>query len=148
MEKRDKTSRYQILTILPSSWSLRKIMSEFGVTLHEARNAKFLQKNKGFMSFPDPVKSKTSIDPTVVNAVEKFYLSDHVSRMCPGKQDFKVVRNEKNEKRKVQKRLALMTLKECYQEFKKLYENLKIGFSCFACRMKFKISISRVLKQL
>ena len=49
----NKCEKYQLLTLLPRSWSLRKMTREFGVSLHMARIAKKLQDDKGPMSSPD-----------------------------------------------------------------------------------------------
>lgn len=133
LEKSDKCERYRVLTTLPKSWSLRKIIREFGVSMYEAQTTKILIETKGFMTHPDPiVHPKARIDPTMAKSVEEIFLNDDISKMCPGRQDFKIVRLENNKKVQIQKRLALMTLKEAYEEFKLRFVKHNIGFSKFA----------------
>ena len=47
--------KVQILTVLPKSWSIQKIQTEFGVSNFMARKVKQLVKEKGVLSSPDPV---------------------------------------------------------------------------------------------
>ena len=52
-EKFQSTSeRTQILMVLPKSWSIRRIESEFGVSNFMARTAKKLVREKGILSTP------------------------------------------------------------------------------------------------
>ena len=48
------SAKVQILTILPKSWSIQKIQTEFGVSNFMARKVKQLVKEKGVLSSPDP----------------------------------------------------------------------------------------------
>ena len=52
----------QILTILPKSWSVRKIETEFHVSNYMARQSKKLVKEKGVLSLSDP-KRGPSLSP-------------------------------------------------------------------------------------
>ena len=49
-----RCEQLQILTVLPKSWSSKKIQQEFGVTNYMARKSKELVKEKGILSFPSP----------------------------------------------------------------------------------------------
>lgn len=131
----DRDEKFRILTCLPDKWSLREIQQEFGATFHEARLSKELAIKKGVLSVPDPFKPKNLLDSAVLKDVGEFYKSDDNSQMCPGKNDFKIVRDSQNKKLYVQKKMLLMSLKESYQEFKKIYKNHKIGFTKF-CSLK------------
>ena len=51
--------KVQILTILPKSWSIQKIQTEFGVSNFMARKAKQLVKDKGVLSSADPCPGQT-----------------------------------------------------------------------------------------
>ena len=49
-----RSEKVRILTILPKSWSVRKIMKEFGASNYMARQAKKLVQEKGILSSPNP----------------------------------------------------------------------------------------------
>ena len=57
----NRREQMQVLTVLPSSWSAKKIQDEFGVTNFMARVAKKLAKEKGVLSTPNP-KPGRSVD--------------------------------------------------------------------------------------
>ena len=126
----ERSTKIQILTILPNSWSIERTQAEFGASNFMVRKAKQLVKDKGVLSSPDPQPghclAKTTIDHVVA-----FYESDSSSRMMPGKKDFVSVKGEHG-RAHVQKRLILSNLKELYQDFKQKYPKERIGFSKFA----------------
>ena len=124
-----RSEQMQVLTVLPSSWSIRKIQDEFSVTNFMARAAKKLAREKGVLSTPNP-KPGRSIPETVVEQVKRSYNSDDISRQMPGKKDC-VAMNVNGKKVMVQKRLILCNLKECYQKFKE-DSAVNIGFSKFS----------------
>lgn len=126
----EKSEKVQILTVLPRSWSIRRIQSEFGASNYMVRKAKHLVKVKGIMSTPNP-KSGNPLPSHVADLVAEFYESDEVSRMMPGKKDFVSVRKG-GQRVHMQKRLILSNLKEAYQLFKDRFSNESIGFSKFA----------------
>ena len=125
-----RNQQLQILTVLPNSWSVKKIQEEFGVSTYMARKSKELVKEKGVLSLPGP-KPGPSLLPETVVIVQAFYESDDISRVMPGKKDFVSVKKESNRVH-VQKRLVLSNLKEVYHEFKEKFPDRKIGFSKFA----------------
>ena len=49
-----RSEKLMILTILPKSWSLKKISRVFGVSRYLARRAKLLVAEKGVLSSPNP----------------------------------------------------------------------------------------------
>ena len=71
--------KVQILTILPKSWSIQKIQTEFGVSNFMARKAKQLVKDKGVLSSPDPRPGRHVSQETFDNVVG-FYENDEHSR--------------------------------------------------------------------
>ena len=129
----DKPSdKIQILTVAPSSWTIRKLMEEFGASHHQARCAKRLQEASGCLSVPNPRPGKV-LKSATAELVRDFYRSEDVSRAMPGTKDFVSLRSKITGKReRVQKRLILCNLKEAYRCFKDLYPQQKIGFSKFA----------------
>ena len=125
-----KCEKYQLLTLLPSTWSLRKIQNEFGVSLRMARTAKKIQADKGPMSAPDQKMPSNKLPAETMNCVIDFYNLDDVSRAMPGKKDCVSVKIN-GERKKVQKRLLLCTLREAFCHFKDQNPEIKIGLSKF-----------------
>ena len=125
-----RSDQLQILTVLPKSWSKKRIQAEFGVSDYMARKSKQLVQEKGILSTPDP-KVKHSLPDETVRLVTEFYESDQICRTMPGKKDFVSVRQE-GKRVHVQKKLVLCNLKEAYHAFKDANPGLKIGFSKFA----------------
>lgn len=88
-----RSEKITILTLLPQSWSLKKIEEEFGVSNYMARKVKDLVKEKGILSTPNPKPGKM-ITNVIAQLVVNFYSEDDVSRMMPGKKDFVTIRNK------------------------------------------------------
>ena len=126
-----RSERLTILTALPKSWSVGKIMDEFGVTNYMAKSAKKLVEDKGVLSSPNSNAGKPLPESTL-ELVRNFYCHDDISRVMPGKKDFVSVRNADGIKVHQQKRLVLCNLREAYHQFKILHPDVKIGFSTFA----------------
>ena len=125
-----RSEKVQLLTVLPKSWSVRKIQSEFGASNYMARKAKQLVREKGILATPNP-KSGHPLSPETTDLVTAFYESDEVSRIMPGKKDFVSVKQGEQHTH-IQKRLVLSNLRELYQLFKNKFPNEKVGFSKFA----------------
>src|SRR5207253_10078355 len=53
-----KSEQVQIMTILPLSWSIKKIEAQFGCSDYMVRKAKKLVKEKGILSTPNPKPGK------------------------------------------------------------------------------------------
>lgn len=49
----ERSEKVQVLTVLPKSWPIRRVQSEFGASNYILRKAKDLVKEKG-MSTPNP----------------------------------------------------------------------------------------------
>ena len=96
-----------ILTVLPQSWSVKKIEKEFDVSNYMARKS---IKGKGILSTPNP-KPGSSLPQETTDLVTQFYESDDISRIMPGKKDFVSVRKE-GRRVNVRKRLVISNLKE------------------------------------
>lgn len=127
----DKNIQLQILTILPTSWSVRKIKNTFGATLRAAYKAKRLISNNGFLVSPTP-RLGERVSEEIKKSVDDFYKTDKNSRVMPGKNDYVTVRKDCGEKIKEQKRLILCNLQELHSSFKDSFPHMKIGFSKFA----------------
>jgi hypothetical protein len=77
-----------VLTILPKSWSIRKIQEVFpSASNYMIRRAKQLVMNQGIMSSPYLKPGKT-LNKVTVEVVKSFYNSDEVSTVMPGKKDY------------------------------------------------------------
>ena len=128
-ETTKRSEQMQILTVLPESWSINKISEEFRVSNYMARAVKKLVKEKGVFSSPNPRPGRPLSD-SMIKEITNFYASDEISRLMPGKKDCVSVIVE-GKREKIQKRLILCNLKECYEKFKEQC-GIKIGFSKFA----------------
>ena len=129
-ETKKRNEQIQVLTVLPKSWSVKKIQQEFGVSEYLARQSKKLVEERGILSLPDPLRGP-SLPPETVDTVCMFYESDDISRVMPGKKDFVSVKKD-GKCQHLQKRLVLRNLKEVHREFKERFPDYKVGFSKFA----------------
>lgn len=86
-EADNKKEKYRILTLLPKSWSVAKIQTEFNCTRYMARSAKKLHESSGVLSVPAPKLPSNKLDRKITDLINNFYLQDDVSRMMPGKND-------------------------------------------------------------
>lgn len=123
-----KYDQYKMLTCVPDSWTIHKIMEFFSVSEHMARYSKKLRQEHGAFSCPTP-KTGKKLPESTLNAVKDF-LSDTISRVLPGRKDYVTVR-ENGQREQRQKRLLLSTCKEAYIEFKNQNPNIRIGSSMF-----------------
>lgn len=126
-----KTSeKVQILTVLPKSWSIRKIENEFETSNYLVRKAKRLVEEKGVLSTPNP-KAGKSLSKKIVDDIKNMYCCDTISRQMPGMKDtVSVIVDNKRENK--QKRLILCNLREVFEQFKQRHPEHKVGFSKFA----------------
>ena len=129
-ETNRRSEQVQVLTVLPKSWTVKKIQQEFGVSEYLAQQSKKLVEERGILSLPGPSR-RPSLSPETFTTVCNFYESDEISRVMPGKKDFVSVKKE-GKREHFQKRLVLSDLKQVYREFKEKFPNYKIGFSKFA----------------
>ena len=92
-ETRKGNEQVQVLTVLPKSWSVKKIQQEFGVSEYLARQSKKLVEERGILSLPGPLRGP-SLPSETVDTVCMFYESDDISRVMPGKKDFVSVKKD------------------------------------------------------
>jgi hypothetical protein len=119
------------LSIAPTSWTAEKVAKEFGVSEYLVRNTRqLLAKGLSALALPEKNKGRPTSDTTVQTVID-FYCSDSVSRLLPGQNSFKSVRNPDGTKSKLQKRLILMRLSEAYQAYKIEYPGESISRSKF-----------------
>ena len=108
---RPDTTRYeklQLLTVLPGSWTVQKIMVTFGACRYTAIQAKELLVEKGPLISGRRIR--TSINPND-ELVKQFYEDDETSRVMPGKKDCVTIRKG-GKRQSVQKRSMMSTLRE------------------------------------
>lgn len=125
------SEKYLILTCLPKSWTIKKIMDEFGVSLFMAKRSKELVKKRGILSAPSRKMGSRVLDESLVKRIQDFYSDDDISRACPGQRDCVKVR-ENGSKVYKQRRLMLCNLKEAFRDFKDKNPSSAVGFSKFA----------------
>ena len=87
----ERSEKVQVLTVLPNSWSMHKVQAEFGASDYMVRKARELVKQKGILSTPN-LKPGHSLAAETCESVCRFYESDEISRLMPGKKDFVSVR--------------------------------------------------------
>ena len=127
-----RKEKIKLLTLVPSSWSIKKTMEEFNISQYMVKRVREIKNKKGILEEPDPKKGK-SLSPEVIERVIAFYQSDDYSRMCPGKKEYVSVRIDGKREQK-QKRLLLVNLKELHLEFIKSTGD-EISFSKF-CELR------------
>ncbi|KYN00525.1 hypothetical protein ALC62_09899 [Cyphomyrmex costatus] len=135
---KDKFSSYKgndhmkvrILTLLPKSWSDKKISKEFNTTIYLAQKSKELRKSGGVLAEVSKAVGK-SLPNTTLMKVDGFYNDDTISRIMPGVKDAISVKAD-NKRLKVQKRLLLLNLKELHASFTEFHPDVSISFSAFA----------------
>ena len=126
----NRSEKTQILTVLPQSWSIRKIETEFGASNFMVRKAKALVAQSGILTTPNP-KPGRSLTQITQQLVVNFYESDENSRLMPGKKDCVSVQTPQG-RVTMQKRLVLVNLRELYCSYKDKHPEAKVGFSKFA----------------
>ena len=94
-ETKRRIEQVQVLTVLPKSWSVKKVQQEFSVSAYLARQSKKLVEGKGILSLPAPSHGPF-LPPETVIIVCSFYKSDNISCVMPGKKDFVSVKKEEN----------------------------------------------------
>ena len=67
-----RSEQVQILTVLPKSWTKKRIQAEFGVSDYMARKSKQLVREKGILSTPDP-KPGPCLPTNTVQLVTDFF---------------------------------------------------------------------------
>ena len=117
--------KIQMLTLVPRSWSRKRIADHFNVSEYSVRKAIELRDSEGIMALPAAYTRKRISDDTL-QAVQATYEDDEYTRLMPGKSDCVSVKGVKH-----QKRLILSNMRELYQKFKEQNPDKKIGFSKF-----------------
>ena len=87
----DRRQKVQFLTVLPKSWSTRKVEEEFVVSDYTACKAKGLVKDQGILSSPNPKHGSSLLSQATISLVQVFY---KLSQIMPGKKDFVSIRKD------------------------------------------------------
>jgi hypothetical protein len=122
--------KLQILTLSP--FSKLRTQEEFGATNHMVTRSRKIKAYCGILGLPDKRKGSKTLSEEIKVKISDFYQDDEVSRICPGKKDYKSTRAVDGTKSHQQKRLLLGNLKELYQKWKTDNALSKVGFSVFA----------------
>ncbi|KAH9375394.1 hypothetical protein HPB48_017200 [Haemaphysalis longicornis] len=120
-DENNREKRIQLLTLAPHSWSREKIMTFFGASEREVREAVKVKAAEGILG-TRPKRQGRVISEATKSLIIQFFEDDSASYCLPGKKD---VLNGR------QKRLLLMNLKEMHHEWKRTC-NLKCDFSTIA----------------
>jgi hypothetical protein len=75
-----KSLKVIILTILPKSWSIRKVKMFPSASNSMIRRSKHLVMDQGTMSSPNPKPGKT-LNELTIEGIKSFCSSDEVSRV-------------------------------------------------------------------
>lgn len=129
LDERDPL-RIRILTVLPASWSERKIADEFNTSRHSVKKARKLKQKSGIMGDVCAKRGK-SISEETVEKIKQFYNSDDNSRVLPSVKQTVTMRVD-GKNIKVQKRLLLLSLNELYALFTQQNPKNTVSFSLFA----------------
>ena len=119
--------RMSIIVDLSKSFSPRK-RKQISESIHPLKCAR--------LEVSSPNRSTTrqgrpQIHHSVQNVVVEYFLSDLVSKVMPGRRDYKTILNEEGQKVRVQKRQLLMYLKEAYADYCKEQPDKNVSFSKF-----------------
>ena len=105
-----------ILTVLPQSWTVKKIQDTMGLTNYMSRKIKNMQSNS--MTTPAARKKrKDAIEPEIVNRVTEFLKKDYVVRTFPDEKHSITVITDTGETELRPKRLLLDSMKETHAMF-------------------------------
>ena len=105
-----------ILTLLPQSWTRKKIQDTMGITDYMSRKIKNMQSNS--MTTPAARKRrKDAIEPQIVNRVTEFLKKDYVVRTFPDEKHSITVITDTGETELRPKRLLLDSMKETHSMF-------------------------------
>jgi hypothetical protein len=122
--------KLQILSLSP--YTNHDTITIFGSTYYMVKKSRKLKTKFGVLPIVPSMSKVKVITENMKLAVESFYASDDISRMCPGKKDCRVFKDIDGKKITRQKRLILMNLREAYKIFKDDENNPQVGFSSFA----------------
>ena len=125
----DRECQIKVLSVLPKSGSVNKVVQEFDAPLYMVKQMKALVKDQGILC-TTIAKSGHGFSASDKQEVLNFFDNDYISRSMPGSNDYvSEYRNGKRER--VQKRLFTMSLKEAFTIFKERYPNHAMGFTSF-----------------
>lgn len=113
-ETNDRNDRFRILSVLPKSWSINRIQTEFQATQHMARKVKKMVEQQGIMCSRTRKIGSRTLPEATVEKVKQFFESEDISRPTAGKRDYKTY-NENMVRVTKQRRLVLMNLREAYE---------------------------------
>lgn len=123
-----RSEKILILSMLPKSWPIQKLMDEFAASRYIVTQAKGINEKRQSSKVRG---SGMALSDETKEIVTIFFEDDDISRAMPGQKDYVSVQKD-GKRQLIQKRLLMMNLRETYKCFKKRYSAVKIGFSSFA----------------
>ncbi|KAK3923447.1 Minor capsid protein L2 [Frankliniella fusca] len=104
-----RQEKVNVISVLPRSWSVAKVVREFEVTTKFVRNVKEMVEKDGILPTISKRPPRSGLEEDILKQVQLFYDEDEV-----------------------QKRLLLCNLKEAHIYFQEKNPDMKISFSKFA----------------
>ena len=123
-----KEQKAAVLSVLPSSWSNRKVVEETGSSRRFASEtiAHGLKERK---------QRSDKISEEDRKAASDFLLEPKMSKIIGGPKNYVIVRDENGKKDYIQKQLLEFKLRVCHQMFLEENPHIKMGFEVFRqCR--------------
>jgi len=113
----DQSDYYQQILLMqaaPLEWGWKKMQNFFRCTSHQARHAIIQRTNSGNLAKLVDNRGNKSLDCSVAEAVEDFYLDDEVSRQSSNTKDSRKSKNHGT----VVIRYMIMSIGETFELFK------------------------------
>lgn len=109
VQENKRSKRISLLTLVPPSWSRKKVAEYFGASEHQVRIDGKIRRHGGILCSPS-AKMNRPLDENTKKSITRFNENELISVCLLGKKD--VVRGK-------QKRLLPVNLKEAHEEWKK-----------------------------
>lgn len=131
LQTTNRREKVAILSCLPKSWNANQMSKNFNISHKMAKNIRSMVTKHGILFNVSKKTGSQTLANSSILVVRDFYRSDKISRACPGLRDY-VIHTENGEKKTIQRRMVFVNLKEAFEIFKEMHNNVKVGFSKFA----------------
>lgn len=125
-ERSSEAEKIRLLTIAPDEWGRLTIQKWFKCSDHQARLALIVKKDHGLLSYPEYLHGNKPLNEELIDAVQRFYLQDGISRSSPRKKDMIQIN-----RMPVPVRFMQMSVGEAHQQFLADFPMMLIGKSSF-----------------
>ncbi|CAF3366547.1 unnamed protein product [Rotaria socialis] len=121
----------RLLTIVPDTWGRKRIEKEFGCTQYQARQSIVVRKEFGILPIIKDNRRRQGLPQDVIEKVIAHYCSDFISRQSPNCKDVINIRQPDGTKVSVPCRHLLMSINECFEQFKEEHQAVFVGRSSY-----------------